>query len=254
MILFDRVSFRYKEDQETSFNIEEVSFSLAQNKIYGFVGGNGSGKSTFAQLIAGLLKPCSGKVQVCGVDTSDDDAQIHRKVGIIFQNPDNQIVGTTVEEDIAFGLENLAVPGNEIPDRILAVAAELGLEKFLSKPVHHLSGGQKQLLCIAAVLVMEPDWLIFDEPTSHLDPWARREFYHTVANLVKKRQPGIIIISQIPDDFAVFEEVKVFSQGQIVFSGSTEELKRNKDLCDLYPIPQQWLLEDYLEKMVQKDD
>ncbi len=253
MILFDRVSFRYKENQETSFNIEEVSFSLVQNQIYGFVGGNGSGKSTVARLIAGLLKPCSGSIKVCDVNTSDDDAQIHRKVGIIFQNPDNQIVGTTVEEDIAFGLENLAVPQGQIPEKIQAAATELGLEKFLHRPVHHLSGGQKQLLCIASVLVMEPEWLIFDEPTSHLDPWSRREFYQIVRKLLAKRRPGIIIISQIPEDFAIFDEIKVFSGGKIFFSGKPDELKEAKNLHGLFPVPPQWLLEDYFEKVQAHD-
>lgn len=244
MILFDRVSFRYNENKETSFAIREVSFSCTQNKIHGFIGGNGSGKSTYAKLIAGLLKPCGGKVEVCGIDTSSEDAEIHRKVGIIFQNPDNQIVGTTVEEDIAFGLENLAIPSCEMGEKIQLVAEEFGLSKLLKKPVHHLSGGQKQLLCIASVLVMDPDWLIFDEPTSHLDPWARKEFWHILHQLVAGKNVGIIVITQISEDFDNFDDLKVFASGEIKYSGSPSEMKRKPELKEMVRFPEKWLFEE----------
>ena len=245
MILFDRVSFRYKEKQEASFAIEEVSFSLCQKKIHGFIGGNGSGKTTVARLIAGLLKPVSGKVEVCGIDTSAEDALIHRKVGIIFQNPDNQIVGTTVEEDIAFGLENLGVETDMMPGKMDRVVSELGIGDLMKMPVHHLSGGQKQMLCIASVLVMEPEWIIFDEPTSHLDPWARREFYRTVRKIVETRNTGVIMISQISDDFELFDEIRIFSEGKVAFNGSSAELKKQKDLRHLYKIPEKWLFDEF---------
>lgn len=244
MILFDRVSFRYKENQETSFVLEEVSFSLSQNMVHGFIGGNGSGKTTCAHLIAGLIQPVSGHIEVAGVDADSAASQIHRKVGLIFQNPDNQIVGTTVEEDIAFGLENLAVPTTEMPGKILAVAAELGIAELLPRPVHHLSGGQKQLLCIASVLVMEPEWLIFDEPTSHLDPWARREFYKVIKHLLESRRVGIIIISQISEDFDLFDEVKLFSQGKVAFSGSLDQLKQSIELREMYQPPESWIFSE----------
>ncbi len=251
MILFDRVSYRYKENQETSFALEEVSFSLAQNQIIGFIGSNGCGKTTCARLIAGLLKPVSGKVTVCGIDTASEDAEIHRKVGIIFQNPDNQIVGTTVEEDIAFGLENLALPRDEMQRRIESVCRELRFEKFLKLPVSHLSGGQKQQLCIASILVMQPEWLIFDEPTSHLDPWARREFYQVIKHLIESRKVGIIMISQVPDDFDLFEEIHLFSKGRLLFTGKPEELKYREDLQPMFSFPEKWYL-DRLQK--EKND
>ncbi|MFZ5949877.1 MAG: energy-coupling factor ABC transporter ATP-binding protein [Candidatus Rifleibacteriota bacterium] len=251
MILFDRVSYRYKENQETSFALEEVSFSLAQNRVIGFIGSNGCGKTTCARLIAGLLKPVSGKVTVCDIDTAGEDAEIHRKVGIIFQNPENQIVGTTVEEDIAFGLENLALPQDEMQRRIKSVCQELKFEKFLELPVSHLSGGQKQQLCIASILVMQPDWLIFDEPTSHLDPWARREFYKIIKHLLESRKVGIIIISQVPDDFALFEEIHLFSKGRLLFTGKPDDLKNREDLQQMFRLPEKWNL-DRLQK--EKND
>jgi energy-coupling factor transport system ATP-binding protein len=248
MIRFDRVSFRYDQRKETSFAIREVSFSLLPTRIIGFVGGNGSGKSTFARLIAGINLPQEGTVEVCGIKTCSEDAQIHRKVGIIFQNPENQIVGTTVEEDIAFGLENLAVPTEEMDDIILAIASEFKIVDLLKKPVHQLSGGQKQLVCIAAVMVMQPDWLIFDEPTSHLDPWARREFWKTLRQVLKKRDVGIIVISQISEDFDNFDEVKVFSQGQIAFSGNIEQFKNSNELPDLIKVPEKWQFARLMEQ------
>jgi energy-coupling factor transporter ATP-binding protein EcfA2 len=244
MIRFDRVSFRYNEKQETSFEIREVSFSCAGNKIYGFIGGNGSGKSTYARLISGLLTPDSGKIEVCGTNTASEDAEIHKNVGIIFQNPENQIVGTTVEEDIAFGLENLSVPAEEMPEKINRIAAELGIENMLQKPVHHLSGGQQQLLCVASVLVMQPDWLIFDEPTSHLDPWSRRKFWGILKHLKASKEVGIIVISQISDDFDYFDEIKVFSQGDIIFSGSPTELKQQVKLKEIVHFPEKWKYEE----------
>ncbi|MDN5278036.1 MAG: energy-coupling factor transport system ATP-binding protein [Clostridiales bacterium] len=247
MILFDRVSFRYKSNEETSFAIREVSFSCRQNLIHGFIGGNGSGKSTYARLIAGLLHPEAGKIEVCGLDTSAEDAQIHRKVGIIFQNPDNQIVGTTVEEDIAFGLENLAIPTNDMPEKIQQIAEEMGIENLLKKPVHHLSGGQKQLLCIASVLVMQPEWLIFDEPTSHLDPWSRRNFWKMLEILKQQRQVGIIVISQVSDDFENFDSIRLFADGDLVFTGSPEELKVANMADGLIHLPEKWQFEKLRE-------
>jgi energy-coupling factor transport system ATP-binding protein len=244
MIRFDRVSFRYNEKQETSFEIREVSFSCSGNKIYGFIGGNGSGKSTFARLISGLLMPDSGLIEVCGTNTTAEHAEIHKNVGIIFQNPENQIVGTTVEEDIAFGLENLSIPSEEMPEKIQMVAKELGIENLLKKPVHHLSGGQQQLLCIASVMVMRPDWLIFDEPTSHLDPWSRQKFWNILDHLKKEKEVGIIVISQISDDFDHFDQIKVFSAGDIVFSGSPEELKKRSELKEIVHFPEKWKFEE----------
>jgi energy-coupling factor transport system ATP-binding protein len=243
MIRFDRVRFRYNAKQETSFAIEEVSFSLEKGKIHGFVGGNGSGKTTFAQLIAGILLPLSGTVEVCGINTVARDAEIHRKVGIIFQNPDNQIVGTTVEEDIAFGLENLAVPTDEIQIAVKNIAREFSIGHLLETPVHHLSGGQKQIVCIASVMVMQPEWIIFDEPTSHLDPWSRKDFWKTLKKLVEEKKVGVIVISQISEDFDNFDQIRVFAEGKSLWNGEIHKIKKVSDLKDAVEFPHKWQLE-----------
>ncbi|GAB4273016.1 MAG: hypothetical protein Kow0029_12230 [Candidatus Rifleibacteriota bacterium] len=184
-----------------------------------------------------------GKIEVCGIDTSSEDADLHCKVGIIFQNPDNQIVGTTVEEDIAFGLENLALSPMVMHDRIEKTAKELNISQLLKTPIHKLSGGQKQLVCIASVLVMEPEWIIFDEPTSHLDPWARRELWRLLLRLKKERDVGIIVISQISDDFDNFDEVIIFNSGRIKFNGTCQKLKECDEAEKLIRMPDKWIFE-----------
>jgi energy-coupling factor transporter ATP-binding protein EcfA2 len=136
------------------------------------------------------------------------------------------------------------VPAEEMPEKINRIAAELGIENMLQKPVHHLSGGQQQLLCVASVLVMQPDWLIFDEPTSHLDPWSRRKFWGILKHLKASKEVGIIVISQISDDFDYFDEIKVFSQGDIIFSGSPTELKQQVKLKEIVHFPEKWKYEE----------
>ena len=232
MIRFDRVSFRYNESKETSSILQEVSFSLKKGQIYGLIGGNGTGKSTIAKLAAALLQPDSGTIFICDEELDYEKASIHRKVGIIFQNPENQIVGTTVEEDLAFGLENLGIAPSEMRERVDAIAHKFHLNNYLTQPVEYLSGGQKQLLCIASVMIMEPEWLIFDEPTSHLDPWARKEFWQVVNQLSTDEGKGIIVISQHPEDMQEFSHSLVISNANIVFQDKTEELWERKEKAE----------------------
>lgn len=242
MIHFDNVTFSYNKKSETSFAVKEVSFSCQKALINGFVGRNGCGKSTIARLIAGLLLPDEGVVTVADQNTSDDDALIHGLVGLIFQNPDNQIVGTTVEEDLAFGLENLAMNPDQMHEKVALIAEEIGISHLLDMPVHHLSGGQKQLLCIASVLVMEPKWLIFDEPTSHLDPWSRIEFWQTLRKLIKDRGIGAVVITQLPDEILNFDRIYAFEEGRIIFDGTRVELENNKSIHHKVSIPESWKL------------
>ncbi len=246
MILLDRVNFRYHGKQETSFKLKEVSFSCRKGCINGFIGGNGSGKSTVARLIAGLITPQSGKILVDDLEPGQHSGNASFLAGIIFQTPDNQIVGTTVAEDLAFGLENLGVERNEMQKRVREVAKTFGLNDLLETPVHCLSGGQKQLLCIASVVIMEPAWLIFDEPTSHLDPWARSSFWETVGEYARLKNIGIIVVSQLPEDLSRFEQIFAFDDGMLVFSGNFDALKKVSDTFTWFNCPEEWTLERLL--------
>jgi len=248
MVLFDRVSYRYNEKSETSFAVKEVSFSCQKGIINGIVGANGSGKSTILKLIAGLLTPESGTISIQDPDSSDKKENNKFKTGIIFQNPDNQIVGTTVEEDLAFGLENLALDYKEMHDRILQVAKQFNILHLLKNPIEQLSGGQKQLLCIASVMVMEPEWVVFDEPSSHLDPWARKNFWTTVKAMVAESEIGVIVVSQIAEDFNKFDRITVLDKGQVFFSGNRNEMKKILELPEGLPVPELWKLERLLKQ------
>ncbi len=247
MILLDRVSFRYNEKLETSFNLKEVSFSCQKGSVTGIIGGNGSGKSTVARLIAGLIVPRDGNISVDGFAPFNHIGHCGFLAGIIFQTPDNQIVGTTVAEDLAFGLENFGIEPGEMRLRVAETARQFGLSDLLETPVHFLSGGQKQMLCIASVMIMEPAWIIFDEPTSHLDPWARAMFWEVVRDFAHSRQMGVIVISQLPDDLHYFEQVLCFDNGEQVFSGSIDQLKELSSSFSWFNAPESWKLEKLLE-------
>lgn len=233
MISFDSVSFQYNQS-ETSFILKEVSFCLKKGFINGIIGNNGSGKTTAARIIAGLIRKNSGKVEIDGIDIEKLEIGINSPKlisGIVFQNPDNQIVGTTVGEDLAFGLENLCLQTDEIHKKVKQTASEFGFYNDLNKPTNELSGGQKQLLCIAGVLIMEPSWVIFDEPTSHLDPWGRKNFWELIRSIARKGKTGIAVISQLPGDLCEFDRVTVFNKGHIEFDDeiSKYELPKFQD-------------------------
>ncbi len=248
MMVFDRVTYRYNDKTETSFVMKEVSFSLEKNVVNGVIGPNGSGKSTLLKLMSGILTPVEGRIVI-----DDDEANINCltdriRVGIIFQNPDNQIVGTTVEEDLAFGLENLGIEQQLMEERVNEIAHEFQLTSLLKMPVNNLSGGQKQLLCIASVMVMKPDWVVFDEPTSHLDPWARNDFWKTIRTMAGGDGPGIIIVSQLLEDICRFDHALVLHCGQLAFSGAAAELKTQESLPPGVLLPPEWIMQRLLDK------
>lgn len=232
MIRFAHVSFGYPAEpgKETSSVFEEVSFCLGDAEFVGLAGANGSGKSTLALLAAGLLLPSSGEITVGELDTRSHDAEIQRRVGFVFQSPEQQVVGITVEEDLAFGLENLAVPQEEMARRVEAIAERFGLAPWLSRPVSELSGGMKQKLALAGVMAMRPRLLILDEPTSQLDPWARREFWGLVSTLQEKDRLGILLISQHAADLERATRMLILSRGKLVFDGPPGDAWKRKDL------------------------
>ena len=206
--------------------IENVSLSIRRAEFIVFLGRNGSGKSTLAKLLNALLIPDAGVVTVKGMKTSDQNLvwEIRRTSGMVFQNPDNQIVGTTVEEDVAFGVENLGVPSGEIRARIEASMAATGVLENALRPPYQLSGGQKQRVAIAGILAMKPECIILDEATSMLDPDGRQEVMRLVRKLNKEDNIAVILITHHMDEAANADKVFVVDNGKVVMSRPPKEL------------------------------
>jgi biotin transport system ATP-binding protein len=207
MIELRQVSHRFGDHQV----LRDVSLTITERRV-AVVGANGSGKSTFARLLNGLVVPDEGTVLIDGLDTKTQGKAVRRKVGFVFQDPDTQIVYPTVEEDIAFGLKNLKLEKAEITRRVTAVLDRYGLTEHRSRPAHLLSGGQKQLLAICSVLVMEPAYVVFDEPTTLLDLRNKRKIVEIVAGLPQ----SAIFISHDLDLLGGFDRVLVFDGGRVV--------------------------------------
>jgi len=223
MIRFDQVSFRYGTDEQTSPTIVgEVSFCLRPGECLGLAGNNGSGKSTIALLAKGLLIPTAGSVSIGGADTRGMSAESQAGVGLLFQNPDHQIVGTTIREDIAFGLENLGVDPRDIETRIADEAKQLDLAEVLDQPVHTLSGGMRQRAALAAVLASRPGFIILDEPTSQLDPWARIALWEHLERIRAERNIGLLVISQHRSDLERAGQVMTLDRGRLTTGYSSE--------------------------------
>lgn len=191
--------------------LSDINLELTERRI-GIIGSNGSGKSTFARLLNGLQLPNSGEVVVDGLNTRSDGKAVRRKVGFVFQNPDNQIVFPVVEEDLAFGMKNLGFSKDEIRQRTDAALASYDLLAFREHPTHLLSGGQKQLLAISGVFVMQPRYIVFDEPTTLLDLRNKRR----VARAISELQQTAIVVSHDLDLLQDFDRVLVFNDGRIV--------------------------------------
>ena len=190
------------------------------------LGHNGSGKSTLAKHMNAVLLPEGGRVWVSGMDTSDEALlfEIRRRVGMVFQNPDNQIVANVVEEDVAFGPENLGVPTEEIQKRVAAALKAVGMEEFTLHAPHHLSGGQKQRVAIAGIIAMEPACIVLDEATAMLDPLGRREVLDTVKRLNCEKGITIVLITHHMDEAAMSGRVVVMNDGKVVMDGTPEEV------------------------------
>jgi biotin transport system ATP-binding protein len=198
--------------------LREVSVVLAEHRV-GVIGSNGSGKSTLARLLNGLVLPTSGRVLVDGLDTATDLRAVRRRVGFVFQDPDAQIVHPTVAEDVAFGLQNQRVPADEREQRVTEVLARYGLTEHADHPAHLLSGGQKQLLAIAGVLVMRPARVVFDEPTTLLDLANRRR----VARVIEELEQDAVVVTHDLDLLAGFDRVLVVEDGRVVADGDPRE-------------------------------
>ena len=235
IIHIEHISFTYPEEEgrETFAALDGVTLDIEAGSFVAVLGHNGSGKSTLAKHMNAVLLPTGGKVYVDGMDTWDEEVllEIRRRVGMVFQNPDNQIVANVVEEDVAFGPENLGVPTEEIRRRVDAALKAVGMESFLLHAPHNLSGGQKQRIAIAGIIAMEPKCIVLDESTAMLDPSGRREVLDTVRRLNREKGITIVLTTHHMNEAAMADRVVVMDDGHVVMDGKPREiLTRMEDL------------------------
>ncbi len=228
IIKTESLTFSYPPDEgkEPIPALKEIDLSVEQGSFVVVLGHNGSGKSTLAKHMNAVLLPGGGKVWVSGMDTSDENllVEVRRQVGMVFQNPDNQIVANVVEEDVAFGPENLGVPTEEIQRRVAVALKAVGMEEFTLHAPHHLSGGQKQRIAIAGVIAMEPACIVLDESTAMLDPLGRRDVLDTVRHLNREKGITILLITHHMEEAATADRVVVMDDGRIVMDGAPGEV------------------------------
>ncbi len=228
IIEFQNVSFRYESDTDTPLPpvIEGLNFTVHRGEFVAVLGHNGSGKSTLAKLCNAILLPEEGRVLVSGMDTAEESLKydIRQTVGMVFQNPDNQIVATIVEEDVAFGPENLGVEPQEIRRRVDDALRAVEMYDFREKEPHRLSGGQKQRVAIAGVIAMRPDCIVLDEPTAMLDPRGRAEVIKTIRRLNREQGITIVLITHFMDEAVRAGRVVVMDDGKILMDGTPHEV------------------------------
>lgn len=229
LIQFRDVSFEYNHDDDEAEPVavlHHVHFSVEEGDFVAVLGHNGSGKSTLAKHINAILQPTSGVVYVDGIDTLDNDLvfDIRREVGMVFQNPDNQLVATVVEEDVAFGLENIGVEPAEIRKRVDGALHEVGMYQFREHAPHQLSGGQKQRVAIAGILAMRPKCIVLDEPTAMLDPRGRREVMNTIQTLNREHGTTVVYITHFMDEAVQANRVVVVDGGEILLDDTPKKV------------------------------
>ncbi|MGT2686733.1 energy-coupling factor ABC transporter ATP-binding protein [Streptococcus porcinus] len=228
------IKFKYQENQE-NYTLNNVSFHVKQGEWLSIIGHNGSGKSTSVRLLNGLLVAESGSIQVDGDFLTEANVwEIREKIGMVFQNPDNQFVGATVEDDVAFGLENKGVPHEEMVERVDEALKLVGMSEFKTREPARLSGGQKQRVAIAGAIAMRPMIIILDESTSMLDPKGRMELIKTIQSIRKDYQLTVISITHDLDEVALSDRVLVMKNGQVESSSTPKELfSRGEELLGL---------------------
>ncbi len=224
------LTFRYTTAEGVAPTVlDQVNLDIEAGSFVAILGHNGSGKSTFAKHLNAILLPTSGKVYVDGMDTTDEDKllDIRRTVGMVFQNPDNQIVASVVEEDVAFAPENLGVPSAEIRRRVDEALEAVGMTEYARHAPHLLSGGQKQRVAIAGVLAMRPRCIVLDEPTAMLDPVGRREVLDTVCRLQRELGMTVVLITHHMDEAARAQRLVVMDNGHVVMDGPPAQVFQN---------------------------
>ena len=258
MIQTEKLVYEYeKRDEEgnvigTSRAIDEVDIEAKEGQFIAILGHNGSGKSTLAKHLNAILMPTEGSVWVDGKNTSNPDElwNVRQSAGMVFQNPDNQIIGTVVEEDVGFGPENLGVPTDEIWQRVEESLKAVGMIEYRHHSPNKLSGGQKQRVAIAGVVAMEPKCIVMDEPTAMLDPVGRREVLKTVHKLRKQKKVTVILITHYMEEVVDADKIFVMDHGKVVMEGSPKEIFSKVDELKRYrlDVPQVTILADELRK------
>lgn len=236
LIEFDNVSFSYVTEDDNSNEItvpvlEGFNLKIEQGSFVAVLGHNGSGKSTIAKLTNGIIFPTSGRVVVDGIETKDDESifDVRRNVGMVFQNPDNQIVSSIVEEDVAFGVENLGIPSEECRKRVDDALKTVGMYDYRLKAPSKLSGGQKQRVAVAGIIAMKPKCIVLDEPTAMLDPSGRKEVIDTVLKLNREEGITIVLITHYMDEAVKADRVVVVDNGVIKLDGTPREVFSDVD-------------------------
>lgn len=232
IISFENVHYTYPGDELES--LCGVSLSVEEGSFVAVLGKNGSGKSTLAKHMNAILVPDSGKVTVCGMDTADEESMIgiRRNVGMVFQNPDNQIVANVVEDDVAFAPENLGVPPEEIRTRVDEALKQVSMYEMKDHAPHLLSGGQKQRVAIAGVIAMQPQIIVLDEPTAMLDPQGRKDVIEEVMRLCRENGMTVILITHHMDECIDADQLIIMADGSIVTSGTPAEVFSQVELMD----------------------
>ena len=220
------VTYEYVDDNLTHSAVKDFSLAVERGSFTVILGHNGSGKSTLAKLINGLYKPTKGDVIVDGMNTKDElyETEIKRRVGMVFQNPDNQLIASIVEEDVAFGPENLGIEPDEIRKRVDESLKAVDMYEFVKSTPHHLSGGQKQRIAIAGIIAMQPDCIVLDEPTAMLDPKGRKEIINTILKLNREKNITVILITHYMEEAENADRDVVMKDGAIIADSTPKRI------------------------------
>lgn len=233
IIKTDRLEFSYRQEDDSYKKIlNGITLGIPEGQFVAVLGRNGSGKSTLAKHFNAILLPGGGSVTAMGIDTRDESRiyDIRQNVGMVFQNPDNQIVATIVEEDVAFALENIGVPPETIRKRVDEALKAVGMYEYRKHAPHQLSGGQKQRVAIAGIIAMQPKCLVMDEPTAMLDPRGRAEVMETILRLNKEKKVTVVLITHFMNEAVQADRVIVIDHGSILTDGTPKQVFRNIDL------------------------
>lgn len=229
IIEIKNVTYNYVEDEVEYTAVNNVSLDIKKGSFTVILGHNGSGKSTLAKMLNGLNRPSSGDILVDGINTRDEENEflIKKKVGMVFQNPDNQLVASIVEEDVAFGPENLGLEPTTIRERVDNALKSVGMYEFRNSTPHHLSGGQKQRIAIAGIIALEPECIVLDEPTAMLDPKGRQEIINTILRLNKEKGITVVLITHYMEEAEKADRVLVMNDGEFIADGTPKEIFKN---------------------------